>query len=61
MAVYWIKYKSKPSGKVLTYVASNRKLVEQVRKERMKAGFKCTPISKSYGQGATIWGHKVGK
>jgi len=61
MAVYWIKYRSKPSGKVLTYVASNRALVEKARKEKMKQGFKCTAISKSYGQGATIWGHKVGK
>jgi len=61
MAVYWYKYRSKPSGKVLTYVASNKKLAEQQRKKSMKQGFKCTPISKSYGDGALIWGHKVGK
>lgn len=61
MAVYWIKYRSKPSGKVMTYVASNKKQVEGFRKRRMKEGFKCTEISKSYGDGALIWGHKVGK
>ena len=61
MAVYWFKYKSKPSGKILTFVASNRKLVEQKRKRAMKEGFKCTQISKSFGEGALIWGHKIGK
>jgi len=61
MSVYWFKYKSKPSGKILTFVSSNKQQAEEKRKRRIAEGFKCTPINKSYGTGALIWGHKMGK
>ena len=61
MAVYWFKYRGKPTGKMFTYVASNRKLAEQKRKKRIKEGFRCSTISKSYGQGALIFSGTVGK
>jgi len=62
MTVYWFKYRSKPiKNKVLTFVSSNKTLAEKRRKQAKKDGFKPTPVYTSYGNGALIWGHKVGK
>jgi hypothetical protein len=61
MTVYWYKYRSKPRGKVLTYVSSNKKLAERRRVLTKMEGLKPTPVYTSFGQGAIIWGHKKGK
>jgi len=61
MAVHWFKYRSKPRGKVLTFVASNKRLAEQRRKTCLREGCKPTTVYTSFGSGALIWGHKKGK
>jgi len=61
MAVYWYKYRGKPTGKMFTFVGSNKLKVEQARKRTIKKGFKCGCLSKSYGNVALIHSGKVGK
>ena len=61
MAVYWYKYRGKPTGKLFAFVGSNRLEVEQARKRTIKKGFKCSSLSKGFGNVALIRGGKVGR
>lgn len=61
MAVYWYKYRGKPTGKMFTFVGSNKLEVEQSRKKAIKKGVKCGVLNKSYGNVARIHSSRVGK
>jgi len=57
MAVYYFKYRGKPSpsGKVFVYVSSNKAQAKKMRTNKVKNGLKCSQIS----TGNTIYGGRV--